>query len=335
VSEAITVWIGAFVTLAVLSYLVRENTVYRLVQSAALGCAVAFGLVISWQQVLKPRWADPIIDSYRATFAPSAASGPQQPAASALAPGASAPTSATAFAVTAAAAPIAGATVPTGGATAATTATSAALSTRPEEPASQAAVAAATTGSAPATAATAPVAAAAAPQAKRPPWLGMLWILALVPGALWYFQLSKRWFWLSTIISGLFVGVAAGLAFKGQMLLILPQISASIKPLNPWALPGGWNWDNVLTVFDNLVFLVLLFAALLYFFFSLKASNPLMGRPLRLGRIAIMTCLGSMFGGTVITRLGYLLDRLMMLYNDWIVGQMVTPLKAFFHWPGA
>jgi hypothetical protein len=328
VSEAITVWIGAFVTLTVLSYLVRENIVYRLVQSAALGCAIAFALVISWQQVLKPRWAQPILDSSTATFGWPAASEPEKQAASGAAPGASAPTSATTSAAgtatapaTGATAPAAAATAPATGAAASATATSIALSTRPEEPASQAA--------------SAPASTAAAPQAKGLPWFGMLWILALVPGALWYFQLSKRWFWLSTIISGLFVGVAAGLAFKGQMLLILPQISASIKPLNPWALPGGWNWDNVLTVFDNLVFLVLLFAALLYFFFSLKASNPLMGRPLRLGRIAIMTCLGSMFGGTVITRLGYLLDRLMMLYNDWYVGQIKTPLQAFFHWPGA
>ncbi len=242
-NDPVTIWIGAIVTLAVLSYLVRDNPAYRLVQAAALGAAVGYTLVIAWVQVLYPRWAQPIWNAGMG-HAIDAATG-------------------------------------------------------------------------------------------RPDRTGLLWLLALIPGSLWYFQLSKKWFWLSTIISGLFVGVAAGLAFKSQMLLIMPQMAASIRPLNPFAGPNGMTWDSFWTCLDNLLFLVLLFSALLYFFFSLKPTNPLMGRPLRLGRIAIMICLGSMFGGTVMTRVAYLLDRLMMLHDDWLVGQILTPLKALFRTSGA
>ncbi len=234
-SDSITIWIGALVTLAVFSYLVRDNPAYRFVQAAALGAAVGYTLVIAWTQVLYPRWAQPIWNAGMGHVIN--------------------------------------------------------------------------------------------PANGQPDRTGLLWLLALIPGSLWYFQLSKKWFWLSTIISGLFVGVAAGLAFKSQMLLIMPQVAASIKPLNPFAGPDGLTWDSLWTCLCDALFLIFLFSALLYFFFSLKPQNPLMGRPLRLGRLAIMTCLGSMFGGTVMTRVAYLLDRLMMLHDDWWVAQIWMPLK--------
>lgn len=166
-------------------------------------------------------------------------------------------------------------------------------------------------------------------------WTGALWLLALVPGSLWYFQLSKKWFWLSTLISGLFVGVAAGLAFKNQMLLILPQVSASIKPLTPFDESGALKWGSALDAVNNLVFLIVLFSSLLYFFFAVRTDRPLLRAPLRFGRLAIMTTLGGMFGCTVMTRVAYLIRQLTLLYNDWYVGQILTPLKALFRASGA
>lgn len=150
------------------------------------------------------------------------------------------------------------------------------------------------------------------------PGTGALWLLALVPGSLWYFQLSKRLFWLSTLVSGLFVGVAAGLAFKGQILLVLPQIGASIKPMNPFAGPDGFTWGGFLACLNNALFLAGLLTTLLYFFFSVRTDNRLLRGPMRLGRLMIMVALGAMFGNTVLTRMAYLIERLQFLYEVWL-----------------
>ena len=159
----------------------------------------------------------------------------------------------------------------------------------------------------------------AAPETGK--WHGYLWMLALVPGSLWYFQLSKRLFWVSTLVTGLFIGVAAGIAFKNQILLILPQVGGSLKPLNPFAAAGGFTWGGFFECFSNLIFLAALLTTLLYFFFSVRTDNRLLRLPMRVGRIMIMICLGAMFGNTVMTRMAYLIERIQFLYEDWL-----TPL---------
>jgi len=149
-------------------------------------------------------------------------------------------------------------------------------------------------------------------------WSDALWLLALVPGSLWYFQLSRKWFWVSTLVSGLFIGVAAGLAFKSQILLILPQIGASLKPINPFAGPGGLTWASALDSFNHLLFLVGMMTTLLYFFFSLRTESRLLKGSMRVGRLMIMLTLGAMFASTVMTRMAYLLERLGFLYAKWL-----------------
>jgi len=217
-TDTLALWLGAFVTLVVFSYLAKDNPAYRLVQQAALGVTVGMGIVIAWKQVLVPLWWQPITGALDGT--------------------------------------------------------------------------------------------------RR--WTDALWLLALVPGSLWYFQLSKRLFWVSTLISGLFLGVAAGLAFKSQILLILPQIGASLKPLNPFA-GGGLTWAGVLGSLNNALFLAAMMAALFYFFFSVPTDRPVFRAPMRMGRVMLMICLGAMFGNTVMTRMAYLLERLEFLYSKWFL----------------
>lgn len=216
-THPLSIWLGAIVTLAVFSYLAKENVFYRLVQQAALGIFVGLGLVIAWQQVLSPMWLSPVWSAISGT-------GPSS---------------------------------------------------------------------------------------------GAFWLLALVPGSLWYFQLSKRWFWVSTLVSGLFVGVAAGLAFKNWILIVMPQIGKSLKPINPFAGPGGITWSSFFESVNGLVFLVALLTSLLYFFFSVKDDNRLLKRPMQVGRHMIMVALGAMFGCTVMTRMAYFLERLQFLYETW------------------
>jgi len=144
-------------------------------------------------------------------------------------------------------------------------------------------------------------------------WSNALWLLVLIPGAMWYCQMSKKWFWLSTPIIGLFVGVAAGLAFKTWILLILPQLSATLRPLNPWILEGGLTQANIVFCLNNLVFLIAMFTTLLYFCFTIKSDNRIFHVPMKTGRLVIMIALGAMFGNTVMTRMSFLIERIQFL----------------------
>lgn len=63
-----------------------------------------------------------------------------------------------------------------------------------------------------------------------------LWALVGLLGLLWYFQLSRKYIWLSRIVIGLTVGIGAGLTFKSQFGQNLPQVVDSFRPLGPSAI---------------------------------------------------------------------------------------------------
>lgn len=217
-THPLTIWIGAIITLTVLSYLAKDNIAYRIAQRAALGATIGISIAVTWQQILAPNWWAPI----QAAFA---GEGPRR---------------------------------------------------------------------------------------------GALWLLVLIPGSFWYCQLSKKWFWLSRIVFGLFIGLAAGLAFKDQILLILPQLGATLKPLNPWAAPEGMSLRACLESVNNLVFLTGFFTVLLYFCFTIKTKKRVFNVPVKVGRIFIMIALGGMFGNTVMTRMSFLVDRIRFMYEFWL-----------------
>lgn len=246
--EALTVWLGAIVTLCVFSYAVKDNPVYRTVQNATLGTYMGMATVIMWNQILYPRWWQRIVHGFQALGADDG-------------------------------------------------------------------------------------------MAHGDHWSAVFWILALIPGSLWYFQLSKKLFWVSTIISGWFVGVAAGLAFKTQILLITSQVAATIKPVNPFAgaepatLSALWSgdvaaWGTVGDCANHVILVILLLAALFYFFFSVRTEHPVLAGTIRFGRVAIMICLGALFGNTVMTRVAYLIERLLFLHDRWFQDQVMAILAG-------
>ena len=53
--------IGAICTLAVLSRVFTENKVYRLFEHVFLGLALGYGLEITWTEVLRPQFWDPLV----------------------------------------------------------------------------------------------------------------------------------------------------------------------------------------------------------------------------------------------------------------------------------
>lgn len=212
--KLIEIWVAALVTLNVYLFLFRDNPAYRLLNQIVLGSSVGLSVVIVWQQVLRPKWYEPIVGSL-------------------------------------------------------------------------------TQG--------------------EPRW-GWLWLLALVPGVLWYFQYSPRRVWLSRLVIGLFIGVGAGLTFKATFLLLMPQIYATFKPLvvfqeGRFDLPASLN---------NLIFVATFVTVLTYFLFSFEHRHRLVRGSAQVGRYLLMICLGALFGNTVMTRMAYFLERLQFLLHDWL-----------------
>ncbi|MCX7799870.1 MAG: PQQ-like beta-propeller repeat protein [Fimbriimonadales bacterium] len=65
---------------------------------------------------------------------------------------------------------------------------------------------------------------------------GALWVLVGCLGLLWYFQLSRRYLWLSRIVIGITVGIGAGFTFKSLFGQNIPQVVDSFRPLGPSAI---------------------------------------------------------------------------------------------------
>ena len=53
--------LGAVGTLAIFSLVFRENKLYRLFEHIFLGLATGYGLAITWTQILRPKWWDPMV----------------------------------------------------------------------------------------------------------------------------------------------------------------------------------------------------------------------------------------------------------------------------------
>jgi len=63
--EVIGVWIAAICTLAIFSFLIKENPFYRLFEHIFLGLAVGYTVAKTWTDVLRPKWWDPMIAGFQ------------------------------------------------------------------------------------------------------------------------------------------------------------------------------------------------------------------------------------------------------------------------------
>lgn len=59
--ETIGIWIGAFFTLAIYSFLYRENPIYRLAEHLVVGISAGYGIAVTYEITLRPRLIDPLL----------------------------------------------------------------------------------------------------------------------------------------------------------------------------------------------------------------------------------------------------------------------------------
>jgi len=159
-------------------------------------------------------------------------------------------------------------------------------------------------------------------------WTAFIYFLVLgILGSFWYFQFSKKNVWLSRIVIGMTMGAGAGVVFKSQFLLNMPQITDSIRPLiarqvtetfqygSP--LIGGTGGIDIWTSLNNIVYLSAIVSVMVYFFFSFSHDNPIIVGTAKYGRWMLMISFGAFFGNTIMTRMAVFLQRLQFLSEDW------------------
>lgn len=145
----------------------------------------------------------------------------------------------------------------------------------------------------------------------------ILWILLLLPGALWYFAYSKKYRWLNQLIVACFMGLALGPEFQKQINLVVPQILDSVQPIWPWA-PFEGGVVDVWRRTEHLIFVIVLVLSLAYFIFFFRPKSTAGNSVLSLGRIVMMVGFGASFGNTVNTRLSWLAPRIGLLWEEWL-----------------
>lgn len=137
------------------------------------------------------------------------------------------------------------------------------------------------------------------------------WALTVPAGAMFYFIYSKKHVWISRIIFGFFMGLAAGLAFQAFANVYIPMIRGSFKPIIP--APG----IGLGLAISNLVFVVILITVMAYFFFSVDHKAPAMRKTASLGRWFLMFAFGALFGSTVMARMSLFIGRMDFILTDW------------------
>ncbi len=63
--EIIGIWVAAIFTLAIYSFLYKENPLYRLAEHLVVGISAGYAIVISYSVVLEPRLINPLLSGER------------------------------------------------------------------------------------------------------------------------------------------------------------------------------------------------------------------------------------------------------------------------------
>lgn len=140
------------------------------------------------------------------------------------------------------------------------------------------------------------------------------WIMTVPIGLMFYGIYTQRFTWMSRLIFGVFFGLAAGTVFQSVCQGFMPQVIKSFKPLIP---PPG-ETHPVSFVLNNLLFIAILIAVLVYFFFAFEQKNKVVQGTAKAGRLVLMFSFGAIFGSTIMTRMALLIDRMYFIFVDWL-----------------
>lgn len=225
--EIIGIWVAAFLTLSIYSFLYRDNPFYRFAEHLFVGISVGYGIVIAIHQGIIPKAWEPLSEAMSALW-----------------------------------------TVIRGRATLETV---------------------------------------------NALW-GLIKIIPIAIGLLFFARLSPRHTWLIRYPIAILIGFAAGIAIPSQLQAnIFAQTRGTIEPfaaINAGTLSA---WD----IFGTILVVIGVICTLTYFFFSLEHRGPTNWLS-KVGIAFLMVGFGAAFGNTVMGRLALMIHRVGFLINDWL-----------------
>jgi hypothetical protein len=140
----------------------------------------------------------------------------------------------------------------------------------------------------------------------------IVYILPVILGIMAYARYSKENFWIYRYPIALVVGIGVGTAMSGLVGgSVLDQIKASFWNLN---VPG-----DIGASLNNLIMVVTLLSAMMYFIFTIKATrSPIAIKLSTFGRYAMMAAFGYSFANTIATRINQYAGRIAFLMLEWL-----------------
>jgi hypothetical protein len=131
----------------------------------------------------------------------------------------------------------------------------------------------------------------------------LVYLIPAVLGIMMWTRFSKNWSWLSRFSLAFYIGNSTGFAIPLYMQnYVIRQFSSSMLPM------GFTSW----TLFCNILIVVGVLSALVYFFFS-KEHTGIFGGTAKIGIWTLMIGFGAGFGLTVMGRISLLAERVVFL----------------------
>lgn len=144
-----------------------------------------------------------------------------------------------------------------------------------------------------------------------------MFLIPLVLGGMLLWRLSPRGAWIARWPLAFVIGSMVGIRLVGFLQAdFLSQIRNSIAPVIV-ADPTLQFWESFWAGVQNVLVLVSVLSALVYFFFSVEHTG-VVGHISRYGIWVLMVTFGAAFGYTVMGRIALLAIRFEFLFDDWL-----------------
>ena len=156
-------------------------------------------------------------------------------------------------------------------------------------------------------------------------WIGLIKLIPIALGLLFFGGLSPRHTWLIRYPSAVLVGFGSGISIPLMLqTFIFAQTRGTVEPfgainagtLSPWG------------IIEAVLMLIGVACTLTYFFFSVEHRGPVKWLS-KVGIAFLMIGFGAAFGNTVMGRVALLIQRVDFLLNDWI-GMIMGWLGTIF-----
>lgn len=146
-------------------------------------------------------------------------------------------------------------------------------------------------------------------------WIGLIKLIPIALGLLFFGGLSPRHTWLIRYPSAVLVGFGSGISIPLMLqTFIFEQTRGTVEPfaaINAGTLVSPWG------ILEAILMLIGVACTLTYFFFSVEHRGPVKWLS-KVGIAFLMIGFGAAFGNTVMGRVALLIQRVDFLINDWL-----------------